>query len=120
MPSGHLVYVAGGALWAVAFDLARLETTGTRASSFPRSSILPTGTAEFDVARDGTLVYVAGDAAASQRTLVWVDRRGQEEAIPIPARSVCGCATVAGRHAVAVEIEDQDKISGSGIWLARR
>ena len=58
--SGHLVYVAGGALWAVAFDL---RTAADRLAPLAwwcrRSSTLPTGVAEFDIARDGTLVYVA-------------------------------------------------------------
>ena len=47
-----------------AFDLERLQTVGTAIPVVPQVVTLPTGTAEFDVAADGTLVYVAGGAAA--------------------------------------------------------
>jgi Tol biopolymer transport system component len=87
LPTGHLVYVAGGALRAVGFDLERLQTVGTAIPVVPQLVILQTGTAEFDVADDGTLVYLAGGAALAQmRTLVWVDRQGREEAIKGAAR----------------------------------
>lgn len=56
VPSGHLVYVAAGALWAVPFDLTRLELRGVASPVVSPLVILPNGTAEFDVARDGTLV----------------------------------------------------------------
>jgi WD40 repeat protein len=48
-----------------------------------------TGTAEYSVATDGTLVYVdtPGSLAANQRTLVWVDRTGKEEPLPAPPRA---------------------------------
>ena len=100
VPSGHLVYVAAGTLRAVAFDLERLETIGTAIPVLSQVATLPTGTAEFDIARDGTLVYVAGGGWPRTRTLVWVDRQGREEAIKgAPARSYVFSATVTGRDA---------------------
>ena len=113
LPSGHLVYVAGGALWAVPFDLARLEVSGTARVVVPQVVVLPTETAEFDVARDGTLVYVASDAWTAKRTLVWVDRLGQEEAIPIEARPYAAARLSPDGARVAVEIEDHDR----DIWV---
>jgi serine/threonine-protein kinase len=79
--SGHLVYVAGGTLRAIAFDLNRLETHGTSVPVVQRLAIKDSGTADFDVATDGTLVYVdaASSLAANARTLVWVDRNGKEQ-----------------------------------------
>ena len=98
VPSGHLVYAAAGTLRAVAFDLDRLEAIGTPVPVLPQVVTLPTGTAEFDIARDGTLVYVSGGVgAAPARTLVWVDRQGHEEAIKAaPARAYVVSATVTG------------------------
>ena len=82
VPSGHLVYAAAGTLRAVAFDLERLAVRGTPAPVLPQVVTLPTGVAEFDVARSGTLTYVSGGVGtAPARTLVWVDRLGHEEAI---------------------------------------
>ena len=51
VPSGHLVYVAAGTLRAVAFNLRRLEATGTAIPVLPEVVTLPNGTAEFDIAR---------------------------------------------------------------------
>jgi hypothetical protein len=88
VPSGHLVYAASGTLRAVGFDLKRLEVIETPIPVVPQVLTMPNGTAEFDVARDGTLVYVpSGTAAAPARTLIWVDRQGHEGAIKAaPAR----------------------------------
>jgi eukaryotic-like serine/threonine-protein kinase len=86
LPSGHLVYFSGGALWAVAFDLPRLAVFGTPAVVVPQVVTLPTGVAEFDIARDGTLAYVAR-GGAGLRTLVWVDQTGREEPIAAPPRA---------------------------------
>ena len=81
--SGHLVYVAGGTLRAIAFDLTRLETRGTSVTAIQRLATKDTGTADFAVATDGTLVYVDAPSSlgANARTLVWVDRSGKEEPI---------------------------------------
>ena len=113
VPSGHLVYVAAGALWAVGFDLARMETIGTASQVVPQVVTLPTGTAEFDIARDGTLVYVPGEAEASPRTLVWVDRQGHEQEIAAPARPYVAARLSPDGTRVALEIEDQD----NDIWV---
>ena len=76
--SGHLVYAAAGTLRAIPFDLKRLETVGTAVPVIPEVATLSNGTAEFDVAADGTLVYAAGGINfAPPRNLVWVDRQGR-------------------------------------------
>jgi Tol biopolymer transport system component len=81
-PSGHLVYAAAGTLLAVAFDVGRLEAVGAPKPVVSRVATLASGTAEFDIARDGTLVYVpAGSGIGPSRTLVWADRQGREEPV---------------------------------------
>ena len=109
------MYVAGGTLRAVAFDLERLETIGTAIPLVPHVATLPTGTAEFDLADDGTLVYVSGGAVtAPARTLVWVDRQGREEVIKgAPARSYVTPRLSPDGTRVAIEIRDQD----NDIWV---
>jgi serine/threonine-protein kinase len=88
VPSGHLVYAADGALRAVPFDLATLETRGT--AVLVVRDVVTTGIGGVDavVAGDGTLVYVSGSVtgAGALRTLVWVDRQGRETPIPAPPR----------------------------------
>jgi serine/threonine-protein kinase len=115
LSSGHLVYVAGGTLRAVAFDLKRLELSGAAVPVVPQVVILPSGTAEFDVARNGTLVYVTGGAhLASPRSLVWVDRQGHEEAIKgVPLRSYVHPRLSPDDTRVALDVRDQE----NDIWI---
>ena len=44
---------------------------------------------DFDVADTGALVYTTGGAVGlvTPRTLVWVDRKGEEEQINVPVRA---------------------------------
>ena len=111
--SGHIVYGVGGALLAVAFDLDGLEVRGAPAPVVERVVMKPSGAANFSLAADGSLVYLAGDQQANLRTLVWVDRQGREELIPAPPR-VYRVARLSpdGRH-VAVEAFDQE----GDIWI---
>jgi serine/threonine-protein kinase len=113
--TGHLVYVAGRALWAVGFDLSRLETIGPATVVVPEVVTLPTGTAEFDIARDGTLAYVARAGASDRpRTFVWVDRTGRElAATAAPPRAYANVRLSPDGTRVATEIDDQDQ----DIWV---
>jgi eukaryotic-like serine/threonine-protein kinase len=114
VPSGHLVYVAHGALWGVAFDLKRREARGHTKVVVPRIVTLPTGAAEFDVAHDGTLVYVAsGGSSEAPRTLVWVDRQGRETPVSAPPRPYSTVRLSPEATRVAVEIEDDN----NDIWV---
>ena len=113
--SGHLVYAAAGTLRAVAFDLDRLEVIGTPVPVLPQVATLPTGVAEFDIARDGTLAYVSGGVGVTPaRTLMWVDRQGHEEAIVgAPARAYAASRLSPDGTRVALEIRDQE----NDIWV---
>jgi serine/threonine-protein kinase len=83
--SGHLLYLVGATLYAVPFDLGRRAVNGTPAALPYQILTIPSGAAEFDVGRDGTLAYVpAGSVATAPRTLVWVDRDGRETPIGAP------------------------------------
>jgi serine/threonine protein kinase len=86
LPTGHIVYSftsnSSENLFAVPFDLGKLEVTGA-----PVSILEGIGGGAFS--DSGTLVYVSQPAVASvatsatstARTLVWVDRQGKEESL---------------------------------------
>jgi len=118
-PSGHLVYAAAGTLRAVAFDPERLEVHGTVVPVVPRLVTKPFGSANFDVAADGTLVYVPGGDISVRRTLVWVDRAGREDPIEAPERAYLYPRVSPDGTRVALAIRDQQ--NDIWIWdLARR
>lgn len=114
LASGHLVYLAHGALWAVGFDVDRRETAGAAKVVVPQVVTLPTGVAEFDVARDGTLVYVAsGGSSEAHRTLVWVDRSGREAPLSAPPHPYGTLRLSPDGTRAALEIQDDD----NDIWV---
>ena len=86
VPTGHLVYAVDGALRGVGFDLERLEVTTSPVPLLEGVITKESGAANFSVADIGTLVYLPGRPADSQRTIVWVDRGGREALLPgLPA-----------------------------------
>ncbi len=71
--AGFLVYaLTNGNLEAQPFDLAAMKITGNPVTIATGVSLTGTGVAQFDVANNGTVVYVPEDP----RSLVLVDRSG--------------------------------------------
>ncbi len=84
VPSGHLVYVNKGTLFAVPFDPDGLELLG---APFPVLNDVATdsgGAAHFDFSQMGTLVYRSGLAGGGLVTLQWLDSGGKTQ--PFPAK----------------------------------
>jgi WD40-like Beta Propeller Repeat len=116
VPPGYLVYGIAGTLRAIPFDPNSLEVRGNPVPVIPRVVTRGNGAANFSLASDGTLVYLAGDPLVSAaRTLVWVDRHGREEAIPAPARSYTYARLSPDGTRLAVDIRDQE----NDIWIWR-
>jgi DNA-binding winged helix-turn-helix (wHTH) protein/Tol biopolymer transport system component len=76
VPTGHLVYMRGGSMMAVAFDAETRQLTGTPAPLLTHVMTQPTGAGYFDFSRNGRLLYLTGDAHEVKRQLVWVDAAG--------------------------------------------
>ena len=86
--SGHLVYAKGGTLYAAPFDISSLTLTGSPTPILEGVMEAPrAGAAQFSIARNGTLVYLAGAMEETKRNPVWVNRDGTAEVIPISPRS---------------------------------
>jgi Tol biopolymer transport system component/predicted Ser/Thr protein kinase len=80
LPSGHLVYVHQGTLFAVGFDLDRLEVRGTPAPLLEDVAGKPiTGGGQYDVARNGTLVYLSGKSPNISWPVAWMDSTGKTQ-----------------------------------------
>jgi serine/threonine protein kinase/Tol biopolymer transport system component len=116
VPTGHLVYALGDGLFAIAFDVNRREAQGGPVSvveGVRRSAVagVNTGTANYEISNQGTLVYATGEPIP--RTLVWVDRTGMEQAIPAPARQYVAPRLSPDGTRVALNIADQEQ----DIWI---
>ena len=67
------------------FDLDALEVTGDPVPMVEGVMIKGSGAASLALSDIGSLVYVSGaERGPVQRTFVWVDREGREEALPLP------------------------------------
>jgi eukaryotic-like serine/threonine-protein kinase len=91
LPTGHIVYALGGTLFAVSFDLPRLEVTGEPVpivESIRRGNApdVNAGVAQFSVSDTGSLIYVPGPGSttADRRHLVRLDRKGGTEPLKLP------------------------------------
>ncbi|AMY07770.1 Serine/threonine-protein kinase PrkC [Luteitalea pratensis] len=83
--SGHVVFGRHDKLWAVGFDLDSLQTRGV--ARRVREDVLwsPTGYPQFTVGGDA-LAYVRSSeasASAGKTVLMWVNRRGEAETLPL-------------------------------------
>jgi serine/threonine-protein kinase len=86
LPTGHLVYVSNGVLFAVPFNLRRLEITGT-AAAVVEGVARTRNTAHFEFSNTGSLIYVPGPvtvSGAGQNLLVLTDRKGEVEPLKFP------------------------------------
>jgi Tol biopolymer transport system component len=95
--TGHLVYALRDGLFAVAFDAATLTVSGGAVSLVQGVTravpAIATGTANYGIASDGTLVYLSADIAGlAAWTPVWADRDGNEEPLGL---GPCRCASPA-------------------------
>ncbi|MEX1129738.1 MAG: protein kinase [Vicinamibacterales bacterium] len=88
VPGGQLLYMADSTLTAVGFDAASGALTG-KPVSFPELEIAvaeDNGGATFAISDTGTLIFTA-PARQTLRTLEWIDRHGQREALPFEAQN---------------------------------
>jgi Tol biopolymer transport system component len=115
LPSGHLAYVNRGALFAVPFNLERLEVRGTPAPLLEEVAYSPdTGSAQFSFSRTGTLVYRSGGAESGMMTIQWLDAAGKTQ--PLLAKpGLYGRPRVSpDGQRLAIEVSDG---SNQDIWV---
>jgi serine/threonine-protein kinase len=124
VPTGHLVFLRRGVLFAVPFDVERLEVRGTPVAVLDTvaqalTSLNPldiTGAGQFAIAATGTLAWVPGPVVPyPDAALVTVDRRGQVSPLPAPVRSYGPATRVSpdGRR-LAVIVRT---LTETGVWV---
>jgi serine/threonine-protein kinase len=116
--TGHLVYATGGALHAAPFELQRRQITGSSVPVVEKVMTTLYGAANFDVAGDGTLVYLPGGAAGVGWKLVWLDRQGHEEPTSAPMRAYAYPRLSPDGTRVAFDMRDQER--DISIWDFKR
>jgi serine/threonine-protein kinase len=103
--SGHLIFARGTTLLAAPFDLARHEMIGKPTPIL--DGIVRTPAAQFAVSDTGSLVYAPGGSQLTGYNLVWVDRDGKEEPLPIAPRSFSKPRLSPNGRQVAVVVDNR-------------
>ncbi len=87
-PSGHLLFVRAGVLFAVPFDADRVEVKGapTPVVDGVRENAR-VGAGQFSIAQDGSLVYVSGGLSFGEHELVMVDKSGKARLLTAAPRA---------------------------------
>ena len=118
LPSGHVVYARRSELFAIPFDIARLEALGPAVKILNDAASDPvTGGAQFDVSRGGTLVYRpnSGGSGLATMQVQWLDRGGNLKPLLGTPRVYLGSPRLSpdGRR-IAITIRDG---ADQDIWV---
>ena len=86
IPPGYLMFARGPSVFAVRFNLERLEVEGAPTVAIQGvGGDSTTGASNFVFSDTGTLAYFPGFAVGTQHRLVWTSRDGTAEPIALPA-----------------------------------
>jgi serine/threonine-protein kinase len=115
LTGGYLVYGKGGTLFAVRFDVDRLEIKGQPVPVLEDVGGDPTaGVVHFSLSENGSLVYVPGGGDANTHTLAWVDRSGKREQIPAPLHAYQSPRLSPDGKRISLVIEDGKALD---LWI---
>lgn len=108
-PSGHLAFVRGGNLMVAPFDLRQLKVTGPPVTVLENLMTLGNGAGHFSISNSGTLAYLSGGVTTPERTLVWVDRKGNAEPLSNETRAFDAPRLSPDGQRIAMQIAQQNE-----------
>jgi serine/threonine-protein kinase len=115
LPSGYIVYVNRGTLFAVPFDVARQELRGTPAPVLDHVSYNgQDGSAQFDFSQTGTLIYRTGGAGGGLSTVQWLDASGKTQPLLAKPGGYGSPSMSPDGQWLALEVAEG---SGTAIWV---
>jgi len=113
---GHLIYMQQGTLFAVRFDLGRLETIGQAMPAIEGVTAYPgaTGGAQLAFSSDGTFVYVPGAGVTTANPTDWMTRDGKTSVLRATKADWWNPRFSPDGQKLALEISDGKQ---SDIWV---
>jgi eukaryotic-like serine/threonine-protein kinase len=112
LPTGHLVYTRSGTVFAVRLDLARPTVLGNPVPVLDGVQQDDRGGPQLSISQVGSIVYVPSLPPAN-RTVVWVDRGGAEQALQMPSHAYSAPRLSNDGRRLAVLIDDERR----DIWM---
>jgi serine/threonine protein kinase/Tol biopolymer transport system component len=105
--SGHIVYMREGTLFAVPFDLGRLELTGPPAPVLEGvDANTRNGGAQFAFSDRGTVVFVPSPTTGPAVPILWMDKDGKTEPLRTIASDYSDSRFSPDGHKLAMDIRD--------------
>ena len=100
LPSGVLVYMHQGSLFAIPLNLERMETTGQPARVLDNvATNSGTGGAQYSFSQTGNFVYLTGGTVLPDVYLDWMDRQGKFTHLrPTPGQYFSPAFSPDGKH----------------------
>jgi Tol biopolymer transport system component len=115
LPSGHLVYVNRGTLFAVPFDVDRLEVHGTPAPVLDQVNYnAAQGSAQLDFSQTGTLIYRSSGAGGTLLTVAWLDGSGKAQPLLAKPGIYVNPSLSPDGQRLAVDVTEG---SGTDVWV---
>ena len=113
--TGHLVYASKNGLKAIAFNESALQVSGTAfaLSDLDVGIALDNGIANYAVGDSGTLVFLP-PLARRPLSLVWADRNGKEEALPVEPGPFAYARVSPDGHQIALDVRGA---TNRDIWI---
>jgi len=111
LPSGDVLFVRDGAVYAVAFDRAG-GTSGTPVRLFDAVLTGTNGAAQLALAPNGTMLFIPDAPERSHRVLAHLDHAGQVRDLPLAPRSFRALSVCGDRLAVTIHERGQ-----SDLWV---
>ena len=125
LPTGHLLFGRATALWAAPFDINRRDLSGDAVpivEGVRGDGATAAGGLQLAVADNGALAYMPG-LITQQRTLVLINRQGQEQPVGVETRAYANPRVSPDGKRIAVAIRDEGRGLGfaaaltSMIWI---
>jgi len=117
VPTGHIVFMRSGSLWARPFDPERMEFTGPEVPAIDGiHTNSDSGATAYTFSNEGLLAYLPGTdtSSGSVRSLVWVDRQGREELIPAQPNNYRHPRLSPDQRRLAVSIRER---GNEDVWI---
>jgi serine/threonine-protein kinase len=114
LPSGHLLYARMDNLFAIPWQPSVTDLSGAMPVTLPEHPRHENeGAAAYAVSPGGTLAYLPGGAARYAQRVVWVDRSGRVEPLPLPERDYASVVLSPDGRRAAVQVSE----GTVGIWI---
>jgi Tol biopolymer transport system component len=113
--SGHLLFVRGTNLMALAFDPNNLQVSGTPQPVLDDVHLNPSeGYSNFAVADNGTFIHLTNTESSPPSRLSWVDRQGTITPLEFPAKNIRDFSLSPDNTRIAVSVSETHS---PDIWL---